>query len=1043
MIRPMRRVDVRLLGRFEVAVDARPVPAQAWGHRRAEDLVKLLALSPGHRLTRDEVVEALWPRLTATAGVANLHKAAHYARKALGWPEAITLRRGVVELASGHRVETDVERLEAGGGRDGDVPELLPGDRYEEWTATHRDRLAEMRAAALRRQGRWGELLRIDPADEELGRLVMREHAAVGDRAAAARQFRRLREALAKLGLTPSAETLSLYREIAGGDLVQAPTRSSEPMVGRDQELAMGRKALDATARGRGGALLILGDAGMGKTRLLDSFLEDAETRGWHTWRGAGREEEGRLPYGPVIEAIDPLVAARPDLLESLNEPMRRVLALLFPSAPGGQTNRQRDTKRHEVFAAIARLVQSAARERGAVMALEDLHASDATTLLLAQYLSRAARDVPMLVVMTARHGEASPELARLRANLRERRAAGEIVLRPLARPALTRIAERVAGRSLGAGTIDAIVAGAAGNPFFAEELAATVDDRGGVRIPQHVDDLLDARLGRLPEDSRSVVLFAGALQDGFSVSDLAVVAGVDRPRADVAVSAALRSGVLDRDAAGLRFRHPLLLDAARRRFDLPELVDAHLRAATRARESGGAPEQVAYHLLRAGRTKDAVPLLMAAAQRAASVGAYADGQRWAEQALAHAPAGDRYDLLVLLADLRHAAGDRRAASTYAAATDVAPPDGLTDLRIKHARALTALGEPTAALEILRDVTATTAAQGARLALARGLIAWYAGDLGEARRSADQAASLIGEGDGERRELTDLRALIAHAAGTWERHAEWQFAEVWHVPELAGRVFDAYTCVTEYVLHSGDPYARLAEFARRLRDHAHAAGARRGEAFATTLLGEVELMSGDPRAARAHLVDAAALSREVGAIGGEALARARLGEALLDLGEHRAAEEQLDEALPLAHASSLAEHLVLIVHGPLLRVSRDPAEALAVVDRAEALLGEEPQCKFCPIDYYVAAATVCAGAGDTARAHVFLGRVEEVAGLWNGGPRAPAAAEARAAVLRAEGEKDTATQAFRRAIAGYAAAGQSRNEARVRRSLTEHLRQRR
>src|SRR4051794_38199095 len=112
MIGRVRRVDVQLLGRFAVTVDARLVSAPAWKQRRAADLVKLLALSPEHRLTRDEVVEALWPQLGAKAGVANLHKAAHFARKALGWPEAIMLRRGVVELAPGDRVETDVERLE-------------------------------------------------------------------------------------------------------------------------------------------------------------------------------------------------------------------------------------------------------------------------------------------------------------------------------------------------------------------------------------------------------------------------------------------------------------------------------------------------------------------------------------------------------------------------------------------------------------------------------------------------------------------------------------------------------------------------------------------------------------------------------------------------------------------------------------------------------------------------------------------------------------------------------------------------------------------
>ncbi len=735
-------------------------------------------------------------------------------------------------------------------------------------------------------------------------------------------------------------------------------------------------------------------------------------------------------------------MANRPDLLESLNEPVQRVLEALLPSAQAAGAGRPVDAKRHHVFAAIAQLVQAAARERGAVMALEDLHASDASTLLLALYLSRAARDAPLLLVMTARHGEASPELGRLRAGLREQRAGAEIVLGPLARPALAEIAERVAGRSLGAGTIDAIAAGAAGNPFFVEELAATVDDRGGVHIPEHVNDILDVRLGRLPEDSRSVVRFAGALHEGFSVSDLAAVAGVARTRADEAVDAALRCGVLERDAAGLRFRHPLLRDAARRQFDSSDLIEVHLRAAAHARESGGAPEQVAHHLLEAGRAGDAVPFLAAAAGRAAAVGAYSDGQRWAEQALALAPPGERYDLLVLMADLRQAAGDRRAARTYAAAARAAPRDRLTDLRIKHARALTAAGEPAAASEVLRDLTAVTDAQEARLALARGLIAWYAGDLAEAQGCAARAASLIGESDEERGELADLQALIAHAAGTWEHHAEWQLAEVWHVPELAGRVFDAYLCVTEYVLHTGGPYTRLGEFARQLRDHAHAVGARRGEAFGATLLGEVELMTGDPMAARAHLLDAAALNREVGAIGGEAVARVRLGEALLDLGERGAAYEQLEEAVALAYTSTLSEHLILLVHGPLLRAAEDPAEALAVVARAEALLDGEPQCPVCSVDYHVAAATACAGVGDGARARAFLGRVDEVAALWDGGPWAPAAAEARAAVLRAEGEKDAAVQALRGAIAGYAAAGQLRNEARVRRALTRHLRPR-
>ena len=110
----MRQLEVRLLGRFEVLVDSRPVPADAWAQRRAADLVKLLALAPGHRMPRDEVLEMLWPKLGADAAASNLHKAASYARRALGDRGAVVLRGGMVELAPAAEVTTDVERFERG-----------------------------------------------------------------------------------------------------------------------------------------------------------------------------------------------------------------------------------------------------------------------------------------------------------------------------------------------------------------------------------------------------------------------------------------------------------------------------------------------------------------------------------------------------------------------------------------------------------------------------------------------------------------------------------------------------------------------------------------------------------------------------------------------------------------------------------------------------------------------------------------------------------------------------------------------------------------
>src|SRR5262249_41619455 len=147
--------------------------------------------------------------------------------------------------------------------------------------------------------------------------------------------------------------------------------------------------------------------------------------------------------------------------------------------------------------------------------------------------------------------------------------------------------------------------------------------------------------------------------------------------------------------------------------------------------------------------------------------------------------------------------------------------------------------------------------------------------------------------------------------------------------------------------------------------------------------GEIELLTGDPQAARAHLLEGAELSREAGAIGGGGLARARPREALTPPHKRGEARAPHQEAPAPPHASALADPLLFIVHGPLLRAPEAPAEALVLLDRAEALLDGTPRCRFCSIDYYLAAATACARAGDTTRAHAFLTHLEATAGLWN------------------------------------------------------------
>jgi tetratricopeptide (TPR) repeat protein len=243
------------------------------------------------------------------------------------------------------------------------------------------------------------------------------------------------------------------------------------------------------------------------------------------------------------------------------------------------------------------------------------------------------------------------------------------------------------------------------------------------------------------------------------------------------------------------------------------------------------------------------------------------------------------------------------------------------------------------------------------------MVAWHRGDIDAAARHADAAAALAEATGVDQPLLTDLRAMVAHARGRWEPHTERELGQVWHLPQLAGQVFDAYLCVTEYVLQSGDPYERLIAFAEDLHRQALQAGARRGQAFSATVLGEAHLLTGRVEAARDRLLEAARLSRQVGATGGEALARARLGEALAALGDTVGARAHLDDAVELSHGSPLAEHLLFLVHAPLLRLEPDADSALALVDAAEILLEDQGRCRFCPVSYTIAAASVCVRAG--------------------------------------------------------------------------------
>ena len=225
----MTLVEIRVLGGFEASVRGRPVPRRTWQHRRARELVGLLALAPGHRLRREQVIDSLWPELAPEAGGANLRKAAHYARAALGGKDAVVLRQDEVSLWPSAELIVDTVRFESQAkaaltASDADAcvdaaalygGELLPDERYEDWAEEPRRHLRALYLQLLRRAGVWEQVVAEEPTDEAACRMLMRMYAEAGNRSAALEQFHELRTALSPLGLEPSAETASLYREVA------------------------------------------------------------------------------------------------------------------------------------------------------------------------------------------------------------------------------------------------------------------------------------------------------------------------------------------------------------------------------------------------------------------------------------------------------------------------------------------------------------------------------------------------------------------------------------------------------------------------------------------------------------------------------------------------------------------------------------------------------------------------------------------------------------------------------------------------------------
>lgn len=690
---------VRLLGPVEADVDGAPADL---GSPKQRGLLALLAIEPGRVVSAERLIGELWGEDAADSSLSTLQVYVSRLRRALGpgqGTDPVVVRRApgyvldvppeAVDTQAFDRLLTaatdkaDLAPREAltlldealglvRGPVLGDVVDRL-GDvarteaqRLEERVLSARELRLELQlacgepaAAATEAAALAAEL----PLRERVHAILVLALYRSGRQAEALACYDQVRVRLAdELGVDPGPELRHLHAQVLRHDPALAgpavaeplPTstppagvrREQPPLIGRDAELQQLLRAAAEARAGHGGLVAVIGEAGIGKTRLVRELADRCAADGMLVAWGATPERHTGAPLAP----------------------WRRILAAL-PDAPSRRDLRARDGHAAEWVSEIL----AAAAERPLVVVVEDVSWADPASLAVLDAVAPECADRPILLVLT-RRPDPSPEWTEV---------AGRLARLPHLRLELGTLPADDAGaiissrllRPRSAETCATVAARADGNPLFLVELARLLDQAPedevapDVDVPGSVRDLMLARVQQLSPAARALLDVAAVAGREAPLSVVAAVVGLSPAEFDDAIDETTAAGMLVETGDShptVRFPHALLRD----------VVYAELRPRHRARWHGEIaralvaahvhdPEGLAGHLLESVDSvgpEAVLPVLLEAADRAVDVPGPRQGSWWLDQArsvAAQVPAGpdaDRARMSVLRRDASRAA---------------------------------------------------------------------------------------------------------------------------------------------------------------------------------------------------------------------------------------------------------------------------------------------------------------------------------------------------------------------------------------------------
>jgi DNA-binding SARP family transcriptional activator/RecA/RadA recombinase len=1003
-------MEFRLLGPFEVVDGGRRLDL---GPKKQRAILAILTIAANRAVSVDRLIDELWgedppPQAMGTlqAYVSNLRRILEPDRSLREPPRVLVTQRPGYVLAI-ERASLDRSRFEDAAA---DGSRLLAQGSFETAKARITEGLALWRGAALadfafepfaQIEATRLEELRLEAtedglrADLELGNyrsvaaeaevalaanplrervwgLLMVALYRSGRQAEALRAYQRARRILAdEFGVDPSptlrgleADILQHAPSLQRRPPVVAPVGGATPdpqpsaaadsewaFVGRRDELVAMQARLHAAMQRRGGVLVVGGEPGIGKTRLVEELVGDAQAKGVAVaWGGA--VEGGASPaYWPWVKTVRSLLhAGDKDRLCDAMGAGASELALVVPEVKEviGSLEPPRmldpETARIRLFEAVAGLLEWVTRKQPLVVVLDDLHWADAASLQLLGFLGPYLRDLPLLVLGTFRPAEvdARGQLTETLVTLGRHGVLERLALRGLARNEVEALILATTGDRASPEVVATVEMRTAGNPFFVAELARLLRSAGnldwpglGRGLPAGVRDVVRRQLARLPEDTTALLAVAAVAGRDFDLQVLEAAAKLEPDRALEMVEAAFLTGVVSEhpDVIGrFRFSHDLVretildgLTALRR-----ARLHARLVEAIEALHSGDdrSAVELAYHSFHAAPATGAercIPAVMRAADVATSRLAHEQAEeqlRRAYELTRELPAGmarDAQEVQILL----------RLASALTITKGYADPE-IGDV-LERARLLCSRGDGEQVLQALFGLMMFHLVAG-RHQSARQLAAQLV-ELGEAcggppelvaaHLAAGTAAIHIGELQVARSHLEE--ALALHEGLESDEALRWLPMH----PKVFASTFLAWT-----LWELGD---RVGAF--RLVDAGLAFASQLGHDLTTShafdCAARIAVLDRDPGKAREQSENALALRGRQGSPLYAAIHAVHHGWAIAHLGSPEAGIAEIEAGLAAMEATGawMIHTLFLALLAEAQRQCGRPQDALASVER--------------------------------------------------------------------------------------------------------------